>query len=76
MSEVKVNIEEGKPEEEDVSYTLRGIPGAVHKKIISFQKEITYKRDEKYSLERTYVEALKDWAEARPDSLPKVVAHV
>jgi hypothetical protein len=67
MSEIKVNIEEGKPEEEEVSYTLREIPGSVHKKIISFQKEIAYKRDRKFNLEQTYVEALKDWAETRPE---------
>jgi hypothetical protein len=67
MSEVKVNIEQDKMEEDEVSYTLRGIPGIVHKKIISFQKEIAYKRDRKYNIEQSYVEALKDWAATRPE---------
>jgi hypothetical protein len=68
MSEVKVNIESGKIDDEEVSYTLRGIPKTtVHRKIISYQKEIAYKRDRKYNIEQSYVEALKDWAETRPE---------
>lgn len=69
MSEVKVNIEPDKMEDDEVSYTLREIPRKeVHNKIISFQKEIAYKRDRKYNIEQTYVEALKDWARTRPES--------
>lgn len=65
MNEVKVNIEEDKTEAEEVSYTLRGIPMSVHNAIASYMKEIAYKRDKKYNLEQSYVEALKDWAKSR-----------
>lgn len=67
MSEVKVNIDEGKAEEDVVSYTVRGIPMSVHDLVESFRKEISYKRDFKYNLEQAYVEALKVWAESRKD---------
>ena len=74
MSEVKVNIEQDKSEEDVVSYTIRGIPmEGVHKKILSFKKEITYKRDKDYNIEQTYVEALKDWAASRPEP-QKIIA--
>lgn len=66
MSEVKVNIEADKADEEVVSYTLRGIPvKTVHEAIISFAREISYKRDKNYNIEQAYVEALKDWVESR-----------
>lgn len=71
MSEVKVNIEEGKVDDEDVSYTLRGIPAFVHKQVISFQREIAYKQDKKFNLEQSYVEAMKDWANNRIGLLQK-----
>jgi hypothetical protein len=67
MSEVKVNNEVDKSEDDDVSYTLRGIPSSVHKAVESFRKEIAYKRDRKYNLEQSYVEALIDWAESRKE---------
>lgn len=65
MSEFKINNEVDNDEGEDVSYTLRGIPSSVHKAVESFRKEIAYKRDRKFNLEQSYVEALKDWAESR-----------
>lgn len=67
MSEVKLNIEEGKTEDEEVSYTIRGIPISVHDAVESYRKEIVYKRDRKYNMEQAYVEALKDWSEARKE---------
>lgn len=70
MSEVKVNIEPAKIDDEEVSYTLRGIPMYVHAAISSYMKEITYKRDKKFNMEQSYVEALKDWAESRKTSQP------
>lgn len=67
MNEVKINTEADNDEGEDVSYTLRGIPAYVHKAVESFRKEIAYKRDRKYNLEQSYVEALIDWAESRKE---------
>lgn len=75
MSEVKVNIEVDKMGDEEVtSYTLREIPvKLVHDEVISFQREIAFKREKKYNLEQSYVEALKDWALSRRE-LKKSIA--
>lgn len=70
MDEFKVNIESDKAEGDVVSYTLREIPPYVHAMIGAFQREIGYKRNKKYNLEQTYVEALKDWAESRKNLQP------
>lgn len=69
MSEIKVNNEVDKAAEDEVSYTLRGIPADVHRAVESFRKEISYKRDQKYNLEQSYVEALIDWAKSRKETV-------
>lgn len=68
MDEVKEKIEAGKTNrEEGISYTLRGIPEYVHDKIGEFALEISYKRNKKFNIEQSYVEALKDWADSRKE---------